>query len=183
MKKKNDERKAENIIQEQLFLFVPMQMLDESAVTVSSFSCARMLWHVEVCLRACICTVWGWKHGSPAEPVNMHALEFPRSMHSLSPERECVDPSPRLCVSVCVCLSSLICKLNADLSIKADLACVLPADMPVITHCSTVPPKGTVQSLGQVDRDTHACTHTDTQASNLIGMKEANVRGWVLRIL
>lgn len=44
-------------MQEQVFWFVPVQILDESAVTVSSSSCARMLWHVEVCLRACIFTV------------------------------------------------------------------------------------------------------------------------------
>lgn len=44
-------------MQEQVFWFVPVQILDESAVTVSSSSCARMLWHVEVCLQACIFTV------------------------------------------------------------------------------------------------------------------------------
>lgn len=32
--------------------FVPLWTLD--AVTVSSSSCAQMLWHMGVCLRACI---------------------------------------------------------------------------------------------------------------------------------
>lgn len=43
-------------------------------------------------------------HVSPAEPVNMHALQLPRSMHRLSLERECVDPTPRVSVCVCVCV-------------------------------------------------------------------------------
>lgn len=38
---------------------------------------------------------------SPAESVNMHALQLPRSIHSLSLERECVASSPRVWVCVC----------------------------------------------------------------------------------
>ena len=119
-------------------------------------------------------------HVSPAEPVNMHALQFSRSMHSLSPERECVDPSPRVSVCVCVCVSTLICKLNADLSIKADLACVLPTDMPVITTRFYCSPKGTAQPLGQVGRDTHTLVHTNFKPDWCQG---ANVKGRSLRIL
>lgn len=77
----------------------------------------------------------------------MHALEFPRSMHSLSLSRR---------VSLCACASPLICKLNADLSIKTDRACVLATDLPVITTQSHRFPQGHEQSMGQVNR-----THTN----------------------
>lgn len=47
-----------------------------------------------------------------------------------------VDSSLPACARMCV---ALICRMNADLSMKADLACVLPTDMLVITirsHCN-----------------------------------------------
>lgn len=133
--------------------FVPVYTLDGSAATFSSSSCAQMLWHVDVCLRACIFTVWAWMHVSAAESVNMHALQLPHSMNSLSLEQE----SEGLCESVCVATPS--CTLNADLSIKADLACVLSADMPVINTWFHWASKGTAQPLGQMDGDTRACAH------------------------
>lgn len=78
--------------------------------------------------------------------------------------------------SVCVCASALICRQNADLSIKADLSYVLPTDVPVITTLSWCFPKGTAQPPRQVDRDwyTHApaYAHTHTHILNLIGVKE-----------
>lgn len=47
-----------------------------------------------------------------------------------------VDSSLPACARMCV---ALICQMNADLSIKADLACVLSTDMLVIitwSHCN-----------------------------------------------
>lgn len=41
-------------------------------------------------------------HVSPAESGNMYAPQLHRSMHSPSPERECVDSSPKVCVCACV---------------------------------------------------------------------------------
>lgn len=79
-------------------------------------------------------TVGGWMHVSPAESGNMYAPQLHRSMHSPSLERECVASSPKVCVRACMweSVATLICKRNADLSIKAAHACVLPTDMQVI---------------------------------------------------
>lgn len=50
-----------------------------------------------------------------------------------------VDSSLPACARMCL---ALICKMNADLSIKADLACVLPTDMLVIITWSNCNFKG-----------------------------------------
>lgn len=91
--------------------------------------------------------------------LNMHALELPRLMHSLPLERECVDSSPRgVCVCVCALVDTLICRLNADLSINADLAWVLSTDMPVITTQFLCDSKGTAT---WTDGHSHKRLHTN----------------------
>lgn len=63
----------------------------------------------------------------------MHTLQLPHSMHSLSQE-ESGFQSPCVCAHVCGADLQ-----DEDLSIKADLACVLPTDMLVIitwSHCN-----------------------------------------------
>lgn len=69
--------------------------------------------------------------------------------------------------------------MNADLSIKADLARVLSTDMPVITTLFQCFPKGIIQPLRQVDRDTYACTNTNFKPD---WYKGATVKGRGLRV-
>lgn len=120
-------------------------------------------WRVKACIAS-----WACEYAHTWVP-SLNAQPFPGAG---------VCGSKSKCVLVCVCVcksacaSTLICKLNADLSIKADLACVLPTDMPVITrlfYCSPPSPRAWHNHEGRW-RGTR--THTHMKTSNLIGMKE-----------
>lgn len=107
-------------------------------------------------------------HASPAESVNMHALQLPCSMHCLSLERECVDFSPRVCVCVCECGYA---DLQAECRPKHKSgSCLCPS----YRHASdyhTVPlclqGHGTASGT---DGQGQMCSHTQTL--NLIVMRE-----------
>lgn len=129
-------------------------MPNQSVVTVPSSSCDQMARHVELCVRD-----WDFPRVKVKACISSWACEYARAwVPSLN--AQLFPPKARVCGSehCSVCASMLICKLNADLSIKADLARILPTNMPVITTLFHSSPKGTEQPLGQVDGDTHAHT-------------------------
>lgn len=153
-------------------------------------TCADTGWECRHCLFFLLCSD-ALACGSVPASVYFHCVRVNACISSWVCEYACASVhslnahsrSPRagVCGSkskgVSVCVSTLICELNADLSIKADLACVLPTDMPVITtrfYCSPPAPKGAAQPLGQVDGDTHTFAHTNFKSDCYEGV---NVRG------
>lgn len=160
-------------------------MQEDARTSVLVCTCADTGWECRHCLFFLLCSD-ALACGSVPASVYFHCVRVNACISSWVCEYACasvhslnahsLSPRAGVCGSkskgVSVCVSTLICELNADLSIKADLACVLPTDMPVITtrfYCSPPPPRA---QHSHWDRWTGTHTRSRTQTSNLIAMRE-----------
>lgn len=82
-------------MQEKNLCFVPVWRRDACVVTVSSPCLDAIACACELTFLLC-----AWMHVSPAGSVNMHTLQLPHSMYSLSQE-ESGFHSPCVCAHVC----------------------------------------------------------------------------------